>query len=39
LEDVENILTVDSSEIPFEKYLSKDERAKLEQQKLKEEQR
>ena len=27
---VENVLTVDESEIPFEKYLNKEERAKIE---------
>jgi hypothetical protein len=33
------MLKVDASEIPFDRYLSKEERAKLEQARLKEEQR
>ena len=39
IEDVENVLKVDAKEIPFDKYLSKDERAKLEAVRLKEEKR
>lgn len=37
MEDSENILKVEASEIPFEKYLSKEERQKLEVARLKEE--
>jgi hypothetical protein len=37
LEDAENILKVEASEIPFDRYLSKEERAKLEALRLKEE--
>ncbi len=39
IEDAENMLKVEASEIPFDRYLSKEERAKLESLRLKEEQR
>jgi len=39
LENPENILTVKPEEIPFEKYYSKDERERRENEKLKEEER
>lgn len=39
LEDTESVLKVENSEIPFERFLSKEERAKLDAARLKEEER